>query len=163
VQAFASHVFLDDERSAPVGARTENLDDIGVLKPGERGRLDHKPGSLYRRAGQFWLEEFEGDPPPQIDLLGQVDNAHSASAAFTKDHEPPGSPVRVHPVRFPVVLCRASGARAPVPDRPAQRSTAASQTLCQIPLRSQDFRHEAVISTSHRPIAIPATPPKARH
>jgi hypothetical protein len=88
VQAFATHIFLDDERSALVAPGAENLDDIGVLEPGQGRRFDQQPGSLRRGAGELRPEKLEGDPAAEIELLGQVDHAHAAPAAFSQNHEP---------------------------------------------------------------------------
>ncbi len=48
VEAFTSHIFLDDERSPFVSSGAEDLHDIGVLEPRQGGRLDHEPGPLRR-------------------------------------------------------------------------------------------------------------------
>ncbi len=40
VQAAATHVFLDDEKSALVSSGAEDLYDMGVLEPGQRRGLN---------------------------------------------------------------------------------------------------------------------------
>ncbi len=83
----AIHKFLNDERSARVGSCAEDLNDIGVLEPGEGRGLNQKSRALRHRASQLRFEKLEGHPPPEVDLLRQVDHPHAPAAAFAQNHE----------------------------------------------------------------------------
>ena len=74
------HVLLGDVVQVVDAAHLVNLHDVGVDQRGGRLGLQLEPLQIDPIAGQFRLEDFDGHPPLQPFLLGQIDFGHRPAA-----------------------------------------------------------------------------------
>src|SRR5262249_47525115 len=82
----AVDVLQGQEGAAIVFADLEDLDDVGVLEPGHRLRLDPCAGQLGGPGVRPGQDHLEGDPAGQGALPGSIDNTHPAPADLALDH-----------------------------------------------------------------------------
>ena len=68
-------------------SRVVDRDDVRVLEGGSRSPLLLEPLPVAGGLGQFRRENLERDPPPELQLLGEIDHAHSAPAHERFDPE----------------------------------------------------------------------------
>ena len=90
-----------EERQAVVLADLVDLDDVGVLQPGDRLGLGAEAGQL---AGPAWPPAriiFRATTPVEADLPGLVDDAHAAAAQLAEDLVAGHGPARAEAGRPP--------------------------------------------------------------
>ena len=88
IQAPPRDIFLDDISLTLMRPGVEDLHDIRVLEPSQGRGFRVEPSSLDRRTRQLGLEELQGHPAVEPDLLRKVNDPHPAPSAFAQDDEP---------------------------------------------------------------------------
>jgi hypothetical protein len=79
-EAAAGHEFQAQEREAGVLAHFVDLDDVGMLHPGDRFGLGPEPGQRLHPGRGAGLDHLQGHRPRRKELAGLVDDAHAAPA-----------------------------------------------------------------------------------
>jgi hypothetical protein len=63
----------------------EDLDDVGVTERGHDARLTAKTNDEALIVGEKGVQDLDGDPPVELDLLPLIDLGHAAVTYMFKD------------------------------------------------------------------------------
>ncbi len=87
VESAAGGIFEDEIAHSFVLADLEDLDDVGMLKPGRRLGLGVEPGGRPRIRISIGSNHLEGHDPLEADLPGFVNRTHAATPELAQDLE----------------------------------------------------------------------------